>query len=117
MSGAHFKLSNLVGIVDINTVGSDGDVSETMRNEPLHDKWGAFGWAVRRIDGHDLDAVSDALDWALNQRRDGPAVILADTVAGKGVGFMEHTWQWHLGFLGPEDRDRALAEIEAGAIG
>ena len=117
MSGAHYKLSNLVGIVDINTVGSDGDVSETMRNEPLHDKWGAFGWAVRRIDGHDLDAVSDALDWALNQRRDGPAVILADTVAGKGVGFMEHTWQWHLGFLGPEDRDRALAEIEAGAIG
>ena len=117
MSAAHFKLPNLLGIVDINVVGSDGVVGETMNNEPLHDKWRAFGWDVRRIDGHDLAAVSDALDWGLNAPRSGPAVILADTVAGRGVGFMEHTWQWHLGFLGPEDRDRALAEIEAGEIG
>lgn len=65
---------------------------------------------MRRIDGHDLDAVCGALDWALNR----PSVILADTVAGKGVSFMEGTWQWHLGFLGPNDRDRALAEIEKG---
>ncbi len=117
MSGAHFKLSNLVGIVDINKVGSDGDVGETMDNEPLDAKWRAFGWDVRRIDGHDLTAVGDALDWALNGDRTGPAVILADTIAGRGVGFMEHTWQWHLGFLGPDDRDRALAEIEAGVVG
>ncbi len=117
MSGAHFKLANLVGIVDINKVGSDGDVSETMNNEPLEAKWAAFGWAVRRIDGHDFAAVGDALDWALNGDRAGPAVILADTIAGRGVGFMEHTWQWHLGFLGPADRDRALAEIEAGEVG
>ena len=53
----------------------------------------------------------------LNHDRPGPAVILADTIAGRGVGFMEHTWQWHLGYLGPQDRDRALAEIEAGEIG
>ena len=59
----------------------------------------------------------DALDWGLNHDRPGPAVILADTIAGRGVGFMEHTWQWHLGYLGPQDRDRALAEIEAGEIG
>jgi len=117
MSGAHYKLSNLLGIVDINVVGSDGAVSETMNNEPLTAKWEAFGWAVRRIDGHDLAAVGDALDWGLNARRDQPAVILADTIAGRGVGFMEHAWQWHLGFLGPADRDRALAEIEAGEIG
>lgn len=115
MSAAHFGLSGLVGIVDINKVGSDGDVADTMNNEPLDAKWSAFGWATRRIDGHDLPAVSDALDWALNGEHGGqPAVILADTVAGKGVSFMEHTWQWHLGFLGPADRDRALAEIEAG---
>ena len=114
MSAAHFRLSNLVGIVDINKVGSDGDVSETMNNEPLDEKWRAFGWEVRRIDGHDLDTVCDSLDWALNTTRDRPAVLLADTVAGKGVSFMEHTWQWHLGYLGPADRDRALAEIERG---
>ncbi|MDQ2801279.1 MAG: transketolase [Pseudomonadota bacterium] len=117
MSAAHFRLRGLVGIVDINKVGSDGEVRETMDNEPLDAKWTAFGWAVRRIDGHDLDAVGDALDWALNGDRDGPAVILADTVAGRGVSFMENTWQWHLGFLGPLDRDRALAEIDAGSVG
>ena len=54
MSAAHFKLPNLLGIVDINKVGSDGDVGETMNNEPLDEKWRAFGWDVRRIDGHDL---------------------------------------------------------------
>jgi transketolase len=115
MSGAHYRLNNLLGIVDINKVGSDGKVAETMNNEPLDEKWRAFGWAVRRIDGHDLAAVEDALDWGLNAERDGPAVILADTVAGKGVGFMEHSWQWHLGFLGPADRDRALAELQGAA--
>jgi len=114
MSAAHWRLAGLVGIVDINAVGSDGAVAETMNNEPLHEKWAAFGWRVRRIDGHDLDAVCDALDWALNRAEDRPSVILADTIAGKGVSFMERTWQWHLGFLGPEDRDRALAEIEKG---
>ena len=117
MSAAHYKLPNLLGIVDINAVGSDGEVGATMNNEPLDAKWRAFGWDVRRIDGHDLSAVGDALDWGLNAPRTGPAVILADTIAGRGVGFMEGTWQWHLGFLGPEDRDRALAEIEAGEIG
>jgi transketolase len=117
MSGAHYRLSNLVGIVDNNAVGSDGVVSETMNNEPLSDKWQAFGWDVRRIDGHDLDLVGETLDWALNTTRDRPAVIIADTVAGKGVGFMEGAWQWHLGFLGPEDRDVAIAEIEAGVVG
>jgi transketolase len=115
MSASHFKLGNLAGIVDINKVGSDGNVTETMNNEPLDEKWRAFGWVVRRIDGHDFTAIGDALGWALNRDRSAPAVILADTVAGKGVSFMEGTWQWHLGFLGPTDRDRALAEIEAGA--
>ena len=117
MSGAHYKLGNLVGIVDNNAVGSDGVVSETMNNEPLTEKWTAFGWDVRRIDGHDLDLVGQTLDWALNTPREKPAIIIADTIAGKGVGFMEGAWQWHLGFLGPEDRDAALAEIEAGVVG
>ncbi len=103
--------------MDNNAVGSDGVVSETMNNEPLAEKWRAFGWDVRRIDGHDLDLVGETLDWALNVPRDRPACIIADTVAGRGVGFMEHAWQWHLGFLGPNDRDGALAEIEAGVIG
>jgi transketolase len=115
MSAAHFSLDSLVGIVDINKVGSDGQVSDSMNNEPLDDKWRAFGWRVLRLDGHDFDAIGDALDRALNGSRGQPTVLLADTIAGKGVSFMEGTWQWHLGFLGPADRDRALAEIEGAA--
>jgi transketolase len=115
MSAAHFGLSSLVGIVDINKVGSDGQVADSMNNEPLDEKWRAFGWEVTRLDGHDFDSIGDALDLALNGDRQRPSVLLADTIAGKGVSFMEGTWQWHLGFLGPSDRDRALAEIEGSA--
>ena len=115
MSAGHYRLANLVAIVDINTVGSDGPTAEVMDSRPLADKWRAFRWRVIELEGgHDLDAVLTALNQALNARGDGPRVVLAHTVAGKGVSFMEGTWQWHLGFLGPDDRDRALAEIARG---
>ena len=118
ISAAHWKLDNLVGLVDINGAGSDGDPQETMATEPLSDKWKSFGWEVIVLDdGHDLDATFNALNRALNEPRDKPAVVLAYTVAGKGVSFMEGTWQWHLGFLGPKDLERAYAEIEEGVIG
>ena len=115
MSAAHWRLDNLVGIIDDNKVGSDGITQETMRSEPLDEKWRAFGWHVIGLDdGHDLDKVRAALDDALNGGHRGPVVVHAHTVAGRGVSFMERTWQWHLGYLGPRDRDRAYAEIEEG---
>jgi transketolase len=115
MSAAHFGLTNLVGIIDDNKVDTDGVTQEIMRSEPLDEKWRAFGWHVIRLpDGHDLDRVRAALDDALNGGHDRPVLVHADTVAGRGVSFMEETWQWHLGFLGPADRDRAYAEIERG---
>jgi transketolase len=118
ISAAHWKLDNLIGLVDINGAGSDGDPQETMATEPLADKWRSFGLDVITLDdGHDLDATFSALNRALNEPRDKPAVVLAYTVAGKGVSFMEGTWQWHLGFLGPKDLERAYAEIDAGEIG
>lgn len=118
MSAAHWGLDTLVGIVDVNGAGSDGIAQETMRSEPLAEKWAAFGWNVIALeDGHDLDAVRDGLDRALNQPNGKPTCVLAYTVAGRGVSFMENTWQWHLGFLGPADLERAYAEIEAGRIG
>lgn len=118
ISGAHWGLSNLVGIVDINGAGSDGDPQETMRTEPLADKWRSFGWDVIVLeDGHDFEQVQDALNRALNGPGDAPRCVLAYTVAGRGVSFMEGTWQWHLGFLGPKDLERAYAEIAAGDIG
>jgi len=89
-----------------------------MRNEPLADKWTAFGWDVIELaDGHDLDETFDALNRALNEPRAQPCCVLAHTVAGKGVSFMEGTWQWHLGFLGPADLARAQAEVERGLSG
>jgi transketolase len=118
ISAAHWGLDNLVGIVDINGAGSDGIAQETMRTEPLADKWRAFGWNVIVLeDGHDLDQVFDALNRALNAPTGKPTCVLAYTIAGKGVSFMENTWQWHLGFLGPADLERAYAELQAGDIG
>ena len=115
MAAGHYRLDNLVGVVDINKVGSDGETAKVMDSRPLLDKWRAFNWhAIVLSDGHDLDAVRRALHDALNGAHDKPCVVLADTIAGKGVSFMEHTWQWHLGFLGPADRERAYAEIEKG---
>lgn len=114
-AGAHYALGNLVGIVDINLASSDGFAQESMRTEPLADKWAAFGWDVIDLaDGHDLDQTFAALNQALNTKRNKPCVVLARTVAGKGVSFMEGLWQWHLGFLGPADLERAYAEIEEG---
>ena len=111
-SAAHFGLTNVVGIVDRNAVCSDGRTEDIMNMEPLADKWKAFGWEVVHLsDGHDLAMVVDTFGQVLGDPREAPTVILADTVAGKGVSFMENTWQWHLGFLGPNDRDRALAEL------
>jgi len=118
ISAAHWQLTNLVGIVDINGAGSDGVAQETMRTEPLADKWRAFGWDVIVLDdGHALDQVSEALNAALNGPHERPCCVLAYTRAGKGVSFMEGTWQWHLGFLGSKDLARAYDEIENGDIG
>jgi len=118
ISGAHWGLDNLVGIVDINAAGSDGHPQETMKTEPLKAKWEAFGWRTFVLaDGHDLDAVSDTLNRALNAPNGRPTCVLAYTVAGKGVSFMEHGWEWHLGFLGPKDLERAYREVMQGEVG
>jgi transketolase len=115
ISAAHYELGNLVGIVDINKVGSDGQTREIMNTQPLADKWRSFGWHVIELrDGHDLDQVFSCLNEALNGEQRQPSVVLAETVAGKGVSFMEGTWEWHLGFLGPRDLEKAYSEIEKG---
>ncbi|NIA70639.1 transketolase [Pelagibius litoralis] len=117
-AAAHWGLDNLVGIVDFNDAGSDGFSQETMRSEPLKEKWEAFGWEVLVLeDGHDLDACFSALNHALNAPSGKPTLVLAYTIAGKGVSFMEGGWQFHIGFLGPKDLDKAYAEVAAGDIG
>jgi transketolase len=108
------KLSNLIAIVDRNKVQSDEDCATVLDLEPLGPKYEAFGWEVVHLrDGHDWAQVLDTFERVFERPRTKPVVVLADTVAGKGVSFMEGTWQWHLGYLGPSDYARAQAELDA----
>ena len=111
MSAAHYKLGNLVAIVDRNQVSVDGLTAEVMDPEPVADKWAAFGWKVQEVDGHDLNALLDRFAALPDPASAQPTVLIAHTVAGKPVSFMEHRFEWHLGYLAPEDQARALAEL------
>lgn len=109
---AHHQLDNLLCIIDYNKLQSLTTVEDTLRLEPLHSKFEAFGWAVREVDGHDHDALSIALDacsWPSNK----PAMLIAHTLKGKGVSFMENRVEWHYRNPTPELLAQALAEIEA----
>jgi transketolase len=112
MSAAHFKLGNLAAIVDRNRVSVDGLTEEVMSAEPIADKWRAFGWTVTEVDGHDLEAVLDAFAALPPVGGERPSVIIAKTVTGKGVSFMEGDFAWHLGYLAPEDEARARRELD-----
>jgi transketolase len=104
------KLDNLVVIVDYNKIQSLGTVKEVMDLEPFADKWRAFRWNVREIDGHDLAQVEDALS-SVPFERDRPSCIIAHTVKGKGVSFMEHQLLWHYRTPQGDEYDAALAEL------
>ena len=110
MAASHYRLANLTAIVDRNGVQNDGFVREIMSQEPLADKWRAFGWKVQEVEGHDASRLAEALERAKGQL-EGPSVIIARTVKGKGVSFMENTYVWHGKAPNSEERERALAEI------
>ena len=105
------KLDNLVAIVDYNKIQAMGSVKDVLDLEPLAEKWRAFRWGVREIDGHDPTAIDAALD-AVPFEPELPSVIIAHTVKGKGVSFMEDRLAWHYRSPTAEDLQRALAEIE-----
>lgn len=106
------RLDNLAVIVDYNKIQSLGRVEEVIDLEPLADKWRAFGWGVREIDGHDLDAIEAA--YAAAPFTEGrPSCIVAHTVKGKGVSYMEDKLLYHYRAPRGEDLDKALAELEA----
>lgn len=105
---AHHRLSNLTAIVDYNKLQSLGPVAQTLALEPLADKWRAFGWEVRQVDGHDHAALHEALRPGEEGR---PLCILADTVKGKGVSFMEGQVLWHYRIPRGEELAAALAEL------
>ena len=110
MAAAQMKLANLCAIVDYNKVQQSGRVEDMLDLAPLADKWRAFGWSVREIDGHDMEAIVDALD-ALPFASDAPSLLIAHTVKGKGVSFAEDTWVWHSNAVTDEVLQSALSEL------
>lgn len=110
MAAGHHRPENLIAIVDNNKFQLDGATSEILGLEPFAEKWKAFGWTVKEIDGHDLGAVIDGLDWALDQS--GPACVIAHTVKGKGVSFMEGENAYHGVAPTEEELAKALGELD-----
>lgn len=111
MSAAHYKLNNLVAFVDYNTLQIDGKNEDVMNIEPLDKKFESFGWNVIIIDGHDFGEIEKALDSA-KKIEDKPTVVIAKTVKGKGVSFMENNAGWHGTAPNIEQRDLAINELE-----
>ena len=112
MSAAKYKLDNLCGIVDVNGLQIDGRTADVMPSEPLDAKFAAFGWNVIKADGHDFDSLRAALS-AAKAEKGRPSVILAKTVKGKGVSFMENDAGWHGKAPNAEQYEQAMAELNA----
>jgi len=110
-AASQFELQNLIGIIDRNELCLDGATEEIMSIEPLADKWSAFGWNVQVIDGHSIHQLVDTFE-SLPQRSKSPQLILAKTVKGKGLDFMEGTRLWHVGLLAGKDAERAVTELQ-----
>lgn len=110
MTAAHYKLNNLCAFLDNNNLQIDGNVSEIMGVEPLDKKWEAFGWNVIKIDGHDFEQILSALDKA-RECKDKPTIVIAKTIKGKGVSFMENVCGFHGVAPTLEELERALAEL------
>jgi transketolase len=111
MFAAHHKLDNLLAIVDFNKMQALGDNADIVNIEKLDERYRSFGWAVRRLDGHDLDAIVEALA-AFPFESGKPSVIVADTIKGKGVSFMENSLLWHYRCPDPKEYAAALAELD-----
>ncbi len=112
MTAAHYKLDNVVAIVDRNFVQEDGKTEDIMSLEPFAEKWRAFGWDAREIDGHDVEALSSALhDIPFTSGK--PSVIIAQTVKGKSISYAEGNHAWHYGKMNAEQREQAFKDLEA----
>lgn len=110
MAAAHYRLDNLIAFVDFNGLQIDGPVTKIMNPEPIADKWRSFGWHTIVIDGHDLRQILDAVARA-REVKNRPVAIVARTVKGRGVSFMENRAEWHGVAPSDEELAKALAEL------
>ncbi len=111
MAAAHYKLDNLCAIIDFNGLQIDGDIHQVMNPTPLDEKFAAFGWHVICIDGHNLEEIRKAYQEA-KEIKGQPTVIVAKTIKGKGVSFMENQASWHGVAPSEEEAAQAIKEIE-----
>lgn len=105
---SHYRLDNLVAVVDMNAIQYDGYTTEVLDMSPFEKKWQDFGWETVSIDGHNMEEVLDAY----RKHGEKPLAILAKTVKGKGVSFMENNWKFHNAALSQEQYNQAIGELE-----
>ena len=110
MAAAHYNVGNLCAILDYNKFQIDGSVDEIMSIEPIEDKWKAFGWNTVVVDGHDISGLVSAFEHAKEMKKK-PTIVIARTVKGKGVSFMEHVVDFHGRAPSKEEEKKALEEI------
>jgi transketolase len=111
-TAAHFKLGNICAIIDRNQMGLDGFTEDVMTIEPIAGRFSAFGWNVEAVDGHDPSALLSTLGGLGPATGHTPMCVIANTVKGKGVSFMELSRTWHLGYLAASDAEATLKELE-----
>ena len=112
MCAANYKLTNLISFVDRNHCMIDGQTEDVMKLEPFADKWTAFGFITKVIDGNNIKELCDAIDFALANETDKPVMIICDTKKGCGVDFMEGDYTWHYGSLDEEGFKKAKASLQ-----
>ena len=115
MAAAKYKLDNLIAILDMNRLQICGVVKAVMPIEPLADKWRSFNWQVQEADGHDVDQILEACEKA-GTHKGKPTVIIAQTIKGKGVSYMENAVQWHAKVPTADEREQAFAELTAAGM-
>src|SRR5688572_20882337 len=111
LTASHYKLDNLCAIIDHNKLQITGTTSEVCNTDPIDKKFESFGWAVKHVDGHDLTALKKTFD-SIPFEQDKPSLVIAHTVKGKGISYMENELKWHHGVPGKEQYELALEELD-----
>ena len=109
MTASHYNLNNVIAFLDYNKLQIDGSNDEVMKVAPVKEKFESFGWYVQEIDGHNFDEINNAIENA--KKQDRPSMIVANTIKGKGISFMENQCAWHGKAPNQEQYEQAIAEL------
>ena len=112
MSAAHYKLDNLTVILDYNKLQAMGEIEDILSLNPINKKWEYFGWEVLEIDGHNLEEIQEVLSMDRQKDIKKPRIIIAHTIKGKGISFMENVPIWHYRMPNEEELQIVLKDLE-----